>query len=169
MSARKPHVSAVSAVSAILALALTAVLPTAACSSAPSASTSAPAVGDAAPDPTAPISVVQAQLDAYNARDIDAFMATFHPQAELFSIGDPTPRASGREAVRAIYADLFERSPGLHSELVNRMVIGNRVLDHERITGREGGEVLEIVMLYEVEDGAIRRAWAIRSPDPSTE
>lgn len=106
--------------------------------------------------------MVQAQLDAYNAGDIDAFMATFHPEAELFSIEDPTPRASGHEAVRAIYADLFERSPQLHSELVNRMAVGNRVIDHERITGREGGEVLEIVMVYEVEDGAIRRAWSIR-------
>ena len=35
-------------------------------------------------------------------------------------------------------------------------------LDHERITGREGGDVLELLMVYEVEDGGIRRAWSIR-------
>ena len=109
-----------------------------------------------------PEAVVEAQLQAYNARDIDAFMATMHPDVELFAIGDPTPRASGAEAVREVYAALFEKSPGLHSELVHRAVIGNRIVDHERITGRQGGEVLELVMVYEVEDGAIRRAWSIR-------
>ena len=115
-----------------------------------------------APAPGSPEAVVQAQLEAYNAGDIDAFMATFHPEAELFAIGDPIPRAQGRDAVRAIYADLFARSPDLHSELVHRAVLGNRVIDHERITGREGGDVLELLMVYEVEDGGIRRAWSIR-------
>lgn len=109
-----------------------------------------------------PEAVVEAQLQGYNARDIDAFMATMHPDVELFAIGDPTPRASGAEAVRKVYAALFEKSPDLHSELVHRAVIGNRVVDHERITGRQGGEVLELVMVYEVEDGGIRRAWSIR-------
>ena len=115
-----------------------------------------------APAPGSPEAVVQAQLEAYNAGDIDAFMATFHPEAVLFAIGDPIPRAQGRDAVRAIYADLFARSPDLHSELVHRAVLGNRVIDHERITGREGGDVLELLMVYEVEDGGIRRAWSIR-------
>ena len=113
-------------------------------------------------DVATPEAVVEAQLQAYNARDIDAFMATMHPEVELFAIGDPTPRASGAEAVRKVYAALFEKSPDLHSELVHRAVIGNRIVDHERITGRQGGEVLELVMVYEVEDGGIRRAWSIR-------
>ena len=47
-------------------------------------------------------------------------------------------------------------------ELVHRAVLDNRVIDHERITGREGGDVLELLMVYEVEDGGIRRAWSIR-------
>lgn len=110
-----------------------------------------------------PEATVQAQLDAYNARDIDRFMATFHPDAELFVLGDAEPRAVGRDAVRAIYAKLFAGSPALHSELVHRACIGARVIDHERITGRDGAtEVLELVMIYEVELLGIRRAWAIR-------
>ena len=72
-----------------------------------------------APAPGSPEAVVQAQLEAYNAGDIDGFMATFHPEAELFAIGDPTPRAQGRDAVRAIYADLFARSPDLHLSLIH--------------------------------------------------
>ncbi len=109
-----------------------------------------------------PEAVVQAQLEAYNRGDLDNFMATFHPEAELFALGDPAPRAQGREAVRGIYRELFARSPELHSDLVHRAVFGDRVIDHERITGREGGDVLELIMVYEVEDGGIRRAWSIK-------
>ena len=115
------------------------------------------------PAPGSAEAVVAAQLDAYNRRDLDAFMATFHAEAELFSLGDSTPRAQGHDAVRAIYGELFENSPDLRSELVHRSVIGTKVIDHERITGRAGSDgVLELVMVYEVEDGGIRRAWAIR-------
>jgi hypothetical protein len=110
-----------------------------------------------------PETTVQAQLDAYNARDIDAFMATFDPAAELFVLGEAEPKAVGRDAVRAIYAELFASSPELHSELVHRSVIGARVIDHERITGRAGSDgVLELAMVYEVGLLGIRRAWAIR-------
>ena len=110
-----------------------------------------------------PEATVQAQLDAYNARDIEAFVATFHPDAELFVLGEAEPKAVGRDAVRAIYAELFASSPELHSELVHRACIGARVIDHERIRGRGGSsEVLELVMVYEVEPFGIRRAWAIR-------
>ena len=102
----------------------------------------------AAASTVSPEAVVQAQLVAYNARDIDAFMATFHPDAELFVLGDPSPRAAGRAAVRAIYTELFSHSPELHSTVLHRAVVGNRVVDHERITGRKGADALEIVMVY---------------------
>lgn len=124
----------------------------------------APAPTEAlSPTPGSPRAVVAAQLDAYNAGNLEAFMATFHSDAELFILGDSTPRAQGKDAVREVYAGLFEDSPDLHSELVHRAVIGNRVIDHERITGRQGsGTPLELVMVYEVVDGGIRRAWSIR-------
>ena len=143
---------------------LTAALSVAGCTttSAHAAPTTTSTTAPTAYAPNSPGAVVQAQLEAYNAGELDAFMATFHPEAELFSIGNATPRAQGRDAVRAIYADLFARSPDLHSELMHRAILGNRVIDHERITGREGGEVLELIMVYEVEDGGIRRAWSIR-------
>lgn len=124
-----------------------------------------------APDPvhavdqadSSPEAVVARQLEAYNAHDLEGFMATFHAQAELFVLGESEPRTRGKAAVRELYGGLFDDSPELHSELVHRAVIGSRVIDHERITGRAGSDgVLELVMIYEVQDGAIRRAWSIR-------
>lgn len=110
-----------------------------------------------------PEEVVQAQLEAYNNKDIDAFMETFSDTAMLYSIGDAEPWASGEGEVRAVYTGLFEQSPDLHSEIVHRSVVGNKVMDHERITGRRGSdEPLELIMIYEVEDGKIVRAWSVR-------
>jgi hypothetical protein len=107
--------------------------------------------------------IVQAQLDAYNSRDMEAFIRVFHTDAEVYTFGDPKPKARGLEAVRNLYQTLFDQSPQLHSQLLNRIVIGNKVLDHELITGRAGVSTpVELVMLYELQDSTIRSAHAIR-------
>jgi len=36
--------------------------------------------------PNSPLAVVQAQLDAYNAKDLDALMATYAPNAQQFAL-----------------------------------------------------------------------------------
>lgn len=110
-----------------------------------------------------PVAVVQAQLDAYNARDLDAFVAVFAPDAALFDLGAPEPATVGHAAIRARYGDLFARSPALHSEVLTRTVLGRAVVDLEHITGRLGSpEPLAMLAIYEVEDGLIRRAHFVR-------
>jgi hypothetical protein len=109
-----------------------------------------------------PEQVVQIQLEAYNERDIDKFMSVFSDDIELWTLGESQPWAKGKDSVRAVYANLFKNSPELNSQVLNRSVIGNKVIDYERITGRNGGDVLFLVMIYEVRDGKIFRATAIR-------
>jgi hypothetical protein len=110
-----------------------------------------------------PSDIAEAQLKAYNERDIDAFMAVFSDDVTLWNLGDTLPWANGAAKAREIYANLFASSPDLHSEVLTRTVIGNKVLDYERITGRKGGEVLFLIMIYEIKDGKIFRATAIRA------
>lgn len=114
--------------------------------------------------PLSPTEVVQRQLDAYNARDIDAFAAVFADDAELFDLGNPTPTTVGKAAIRARYQALFDASPKLHSMVLNRTAFGHVVVDLEQITGRMGDDaVMELMMIFEVHDGLIRRAHAVRS------
>ncbi|MBS2021990.1 MAG: nuclear transport factor 2 family protein [Deltaproteobacteria bacterium] len=109
------------------------------------------------------LDAVQRQFDAYNARDIEAFMSAFSDSIAMFELGGHSPIASGREAVRARYVDLFARSPNLRAHLVSRMALGGTVVDHERIEGRLGSsEPLELIMVYEVRDGLIQRSHIIR-------
>ena len=42
------------------------------------------------------------------------------------------------------------------------MVLGNTVIDHEIVTGREGADKLEIIAIYEIEDELIKKVTFIR-------
>ena len=105
--------------------------------------------------------VVQAQLDAYNAQNIDDFAAVFAKDAEIFlNIGDKEPAMKGRNEIRERYGKMFRENPSNKSTLMGRMVQGNFVIDHELITGREN--TFRIIAVYEVEGQLIQRAWFVR-------
>jgi hypothetical protein len=108
-----------------------------------------------------PTAVVQRQLDAYNARDIDALLAVYADDAELYE-HPATLLAKGSAALRERFALRFGE-PSLHATLLNRIATGSIVIDHERIsrTFPEGPGTLELTMIYEVKDGRITRAWTI--------
>lgn len=110
-----------------------------------------------------PVTVVQAQLEAYNCRDVDAFCALFAPDAEIFELGAGSPSTSGIDAIRMRYADLFAQSPALHSTVLTRTVLGRAVVDLERISGRLGSPVpIDMLAIYEVVDSRIRRVHFVR-------
>ena len=105
-----------------------------------------------------PAAVVQRQLDAYNARDIEALLATYAPDAEQYAIhGERLAR--GHAEMRARFLARFAE-PDLHARLVSRNAIDAFVVDHEVITRNfpEGRGTLEMVCIYEVRDGLIRKA-----------
>lgn len=110
-----------------------------------------------------PREIVQEQLDAYNDRDIERFASVFSEDIELWTLGDSIPSVKGLFSVKKVYCDLFESNQELHSEVLNRTVIGNKVIDYEKIKGlKKDGGIYYLVMVYEVKDGKIFRATAIR-------
>ena len=116
--------------------------------------------GGAALNP-APESVVQHQLDAYNARDVDGLVAIYADDAQMFE-HPATLVARGSAALRERFTARF-KEPNLHATLLKRMVMGSIVVDHERVarTFPEGSGALELVMIYVVEGGRIVKAWSI--------
>ncbi len=105
--------------------------------------------------------VVQRQLEAYNARDLDALLGIYASDAQLFE-HPHTLLARGPAELRARFAVRFQE-PNLHAHLMQRIVSGATVIDHERVTRTfpEGPGTVELVMIYEVQDGRISRAWSI--------
>jgi hypothetical protein len=100
---------------------------------------------------------VQRQLDAYNAHDLERFVAEYTDDVRVFRPPNAEPVLVGKAAFGAHYAKNRFTLPGLHAELLNRIVSGNKVVDHERITGVEG--MTGAIAVYEVVAGKIRTVW----------
>ena len=101
---------------------------------------------------------VQRQVDAYNAHDLERFVAQYSNDVQVFRPPSTEPVLKGKAAFSAHYAGKRFNLPNLRVTIVNRMVAGNRVVDHERITGLEPGMV-EAIAVYEVRDELIQRVW----------
>ena len=108
--------------------------------------------------PISPVAVVQAQLDAYNAKNLDALMATYAPNAQQFALHGAL-LAEGHEQIRPRYEARFVE-PDLHARLLSRTVLGNFVTDLEIVTRNfpEGKGTVDMLCVYEVLDGRIVRA-----------
>ncbi len=118
----------------------------------------------AATEPTSPEAVVQAQLEAYNAHDMAAFLAAYADDAQIFEYPAKL-LASGKAEMRERYTARFKEI-NLHAVVVKRIVMGNVVVDHERVTRTfpEGQGTLDAVLIYEIQSGRIARAWLIPGP-----
>jgi hypothetical protein len=104
--------------------------------------------------------VVRAQVEAYNRRDLGAFLATFAQDARLYAFPDSLLYA-GRDALRPVYARLFEQAPGLRADVTHRIVQGAFVIDREVTTGMPGRAPLTGVAIYEVRGGLVTRVWFV--------
>lgn len=102
--------------------------------------------------------VVQRQLDAYNARDLEEFLGAYAEDAEQHLLHAGVI-ASGREEIRKRMAERFA-DPALHAELVSRTVMDNIVVDHEFVTRTfpDGLGTVEMICIYEVHAGHIAKA-----------
>ncbi len=103
--------------------------------------------------------IVQKQLDAYNARDIDGFLQTYAPDIAAYNF-PATKTMQGLKAMRERFSHFFASTPDLHCEIKNRIVIGNKVIDEEHIT--INGNSYKAVAIYEVKNGKIAKVTFIQ-------
>lgn len=103
---------------------------------------------------TEAVRLVQMQLDGYNARDIDMFLAPYSDSVKIYMYPDQL-RSQGIESMRQSYGKMFASTPDLHCELANRVVMGNTVIDHERVVIRKGQPEVEAIAVYKISDGKI--------------
>jgi imidazolonepropionase-like amidohydrolase len=103
--------------------------------------------------------VVQKQVEAYNARDIDLFLSYYSDDAVLGRHPEGEVVARGLVAMRNTYTKLFEASPELECIVLERIVSGDMVVDHELVRGIRGNPETRAVAIYHVKEGLIRRVW----------
>lgn len=103
-----------------------------------------------------PTHVIQAQLDAYNAQDLERFSNLF---AEGCVVTDMEGRITtqGRPAIRERYRQMFAEFPKNKAKLLNRIAVGNLVIDHEHIERSPETAPFEAIAVYTVVAGQITR------------
>jgi hypothetical protein len=105
---------------------------------------------------------VERQVEAYNLRDLDAFISCYSPDVV---IEDATGIVvmQGHEARRRVYGDMFGQSPELHAEIPTRIRIGEYVIDEELVTGLRGSpDEIRVAVIYHVSGDVIDGVQTIR-------
>src|SRR5262245_1803262 len=105
-----------------------------------------------------PTEVVNAQLEAYNARDVQAFAATYADDACIYRMPHSKLAFRGKAQIIEQYGGKTFKSESLHAEILGRLAVGNKVIDHERTVGLRP-EPVEIVVVYEVHNSLIQSVW----------
>ncbi len=65
---------------------------------------------------------------------------------------------AGKAQLAEFYATQRFNRPGLRAEILKRIVLGHKVIDHERVVGIRDTP-LEMVAVYEVAHSLIERFW----------
>lgn len=98
--------------------------------------------------------LAQEQLDGYNKRDIEAFLKPYSENVKVYAFPDQL-LYEGKAKMREEYTAMFNQLPDLHCKLVNRIVLNNKVIDHEEVVFMKSQPKVYAIAVYTITDGKI--------------
>ena len=111
------------------------------------------------------VEVLQRSLEAFNARDAQAFTDCL---ADEVVIGDEPYQTVGKAACYERYLGLFTRNPQINVTLLGRMVLAPYILDKEYVTGA-GDAPFTAISINHVVNGKIASIRFLEAEEPSDE
>jgi uncharacterized protein (TIGR02246 family) len=105
--------------------------------------------------------IVEAQLVAYNAQDLDAFCACFAEDCVIADLNGAVTQ-EGLGQIRERYAAMFALHPQNKARILSRMAVGDVVIDHEQVS-RAPGQSFEAIAIYTVKRERIVRVDFVRA------
>lgn len=102
------------------------------------------------------IKLADEQLQGYNNRDIEAFLAPYSEDVEVYTFPDIL-RYKGKNTMREHYAERFNNVTDLHCTITNRVVHGNYVIDQEEVLAN--GRIIHAVAIYLIENDKIAKVY----------
>ena len=107
------------------------------------------------------VDTVQAQLEAYNAQDLDSLVSFFSDDVIVADIGGAVA-IQGIDAYRMRQEKLFAEFPENRADLLGRMVIGDSIIDHERVFRSPDASAFEVGVIYTFKGELIARMDFVR-------
>lgn len=105
--------------------------------------------------------LAQKQLDAYNQRNLEAFLEPYAEDVKIYNFPDELV-TEGKEKMREGYGQMFENTTDLHCTLMNRMVLENTVIDREYVIFDKNQSPVEVIAIYKIKDEKIAEVYFIR-------
>jgi hypothetical protein len=99
-----------------------------------------------------PEQMAQKQLEAYNQKDIKAFMDCFSEDVKIYTYPN-TLEVEGKAKMQEQYAQFFNNAQTLHCTVIKRIVRGAFVIDEESV--QYNATTFGGVAIYEVKEGKI--------------
>ena len=104
-----------------------------------------------------PEMLAQQQLNGYNAHDINAFLAPYAEDVEIYDLSGKL-LMKGKTEMRKNYAGLL-KMPGLYCRLLNRIVQDDTIIDHEEITANSLKKPKYGIAIYVTANGTITKVY----------
>lgn len=104
--------------------------------------------------------LAQAQLDAYNNHDLEAFLLPYSDSVAVYTFPNQL-QYKGKAQMRKVYGEMFQNLPDLHCSLVNRIAIGHTVIDQESVVFRKDEKPMQAIAIYKVKEGKIAEVYFI--------
>jgi hypothetical protein len=100
--------------------------------------------------------LAQAQLDAYNKHDIEAFLSPYSDSVEIYNFPNKL-QYKGKAIMRKNYGGMFISTPDLFCTLKNRIAVGNTIIDQESVVFQKDKPAFECMAIYTIENGKIAK------------
>jgi uncharacterized protein (TIGR02246 family) len=104
---------------------------------------------------------IDSLVAAYNAHDARAFADHFSVDASHGNLNSDI-RQQGREEIYRRYVEVFAQFPQNHTQVLHRTVLGQYVLDHERVRRSPDADPFEVVAIYTFDAELIQRLDFVR-------
>jgi hypothetical protein len=113
-----------------------------------------------------PEDVVIRQVDAYNAHELEAFVACYADDVVVMS-GTGQVMLDGSDALREQYGQWFPDMPDLHADVLGRVTHGSWVVDEERAAAPSLGFEMGGLIAYRIRGDVIDRVVMMAAEDAS--
>lgn len=104
-----------------------------------------------------PEELADEQLAAYNDHNLEAFLRPYADSVEIYDLESGKLQVKGKEQMRKQY-QFLNNVKVLHCNVINRIIQGNIVVDHEEIVAERGRKFYGMA-IYEMKDGKIIKVW----------
>jgi hypothetical protein len=103
-------------------------------------------------------------VEHYNNHNARGFADCFAENVKTYEHPNILAQNS-REEIYKTYTKVFAMRPNNRTTVVHRIIIGNRVIDHEKVNREIDDEPFDAIAIYEIENNLIQRFDLVRNSD----